>query len=101
MDTFNVFNRINKLLKLLRSYAGWTLDDFAENPSGSGRFIRLRNRKDNIRVTFDITYEDDTWYLSWRINQVPPEGLDYYGVIDLTNTLEHIRHDIEDEMILD
>lgn len=92
---------ISGVLNILKSYAGWTLDDFAEDPSGSGGFIRLRNRKDNIRATFDITYEDDACYISWRINQVPAEGLDYYAVIDLINTLEHIRHDIEDKMILD
>lgn len=92
---------ISSILTILKSYAGWTLEDFAENPSGSGGFIRLRNRKDNIRAIFDITYEDGTYYLSWRINQVPSEGLDYYGIMDLINTLEHIRHDIEDEMITD
>ena len=96
MDTFNVFNRTSKLLKLLRSYPGWTLDNIAEDPSETGGFISLINRKDGVRVIFDIISEDDTSYVVWRINQVPVEGLDYYAVYDLTTVLENIRHSIED-----
>lgn len=75
-------------------YKGWVIDDFMRSFPEPGSFVRLKQPRTDIVVTFEVGDSE----VEWILDQVPVEGIYYEDLMATINVLEHIKQDIENSL---